>query len=445
MEVKLYNSYSRQVEVLRPIIEGQVSLYVCGPTVYNYIHIGNTRPVVVFDILKRFLTAIGYKVVHMSNVTDVDDKIIQAALNEHVDEKVITSRYTDAYFQSVHDLHAIPAEFTPFVTDHMPEIITYIEQLVKLGFAYVVNGDVYFRVGKIPNYGQLANISSDELKIGARIEENKDKESALDFTLWKATKVGISWDSPWSKGRPGWHTECAVMIDKNFTNGRIDIHGGGFDLRFPHHENEIAQSCAVHNHSIASIWMHNGFINIDDVKMSKSLGNVKLAKDIIGQYGGNVVRMMMITSHYRAPVNFTDEVASNSLTEWTKIDIAIRQASVWLQRRALSIPNSPIAEPLYQQFLGSLAQDLNTPNAVTTLFEQVKLLNAAVRRSDEKAVLSNLQSTLGMMWILGLVTELPTLSDDDKLLFAKWEDAKIAKDFVLADQLRKELSTRKLL
>lgn len=445
LPVRLYNSYSRQVEELHPLVEGQVSLYVCGPTVYNYIHIGNTRPVVVFDILKRFLTAIGYRVVHMSNVTDVDDKIIQAAQKEKVSEKHITTRYTQAYFDSVEQLHAIPPEFIPFVTDHMSDIIAYIEQLIRLGFAYEINGDVYFRVGKVANYGQLANIASDDLKVGARIEENKDKESPLDFTLWKATNQGIRWSSPWSEGRPGWHTECAVMIDKNFPNGRIDIHGGGFDLRFPHHENEIAQSQAIHHHAIASIWMHNGFINIDDVKMSKSLGNVKLAKDVLAQFGGNVVRMMMITSHYRAPVNFTDDVATGAQAEWQKIETAMRQATVYLQRHHVTISHETPSTELYQQFLRELSQDLNTPNAVTLVFEQVKQLNLALRKADSSLILMHFESLSAMVYILGLVPELPIINAEDEQLFQQWEAAKQAKDFVTADHLRQQLTAKKFL
>lgn len=445
LPVRLYNSYSRQVEELRPLVEGQVSLYVCGPTVYNYIHIGNTRPIVVFDILKRFLSTIGYQVIHMSNVTDVDDKIIQAAQSENVSEKEITTRYSKAYFESVDQLHAIPPALIPLVTDHMNEIIAYIDQLIKLGFAYQTHGDVYFRVGKVKNYGQLANIASEELKVGARIEENTDKESPLDFTLWKATSQGIRWPSPWSEGRPGWHTECAVMIDKNFPNGRIDIHGGGFDLRFPHHENEIAQSEAIHHHHIASIWMHNGFINIDDVKMSKSLGNVKLAKDILAQFGGNVVRMMMITSHYRAPVNFTDDVATGAQTEWLKIETALRQASVLLQRRHMvSIQQTPTTD-LYRQFLEALATDLNTPNAITLVFEQVKQLNFAVRKVDTASILMHFESLSAMLYILGLVPELPIMNAEDEQLFQQWEAAKLAKDFVTADRIRHELTTKKLL
>lgn len=446
IEVRLYNSYSRQTEVLKPLVEGQVSLYVCGPTVYNYIHIGNTRPVVVFDILKRFLRAIGYRVIHMSNITDVDDKIIQAAQHEHVSEKEITTRYTAAYFDSVHQLHAIPAEMTPYVTDHMPEIIAYIGHLIQLGYAYEVNGDVYFRVGKVENYGQMANISSEDLKVGARIEENKDKESPLDFTLWKATQQGIRWQSPWSEGRPGWHTECAVMIDKNFPNGRVDIHGGGFDLRFPHHENEIAQSQAIHHHAIASIWMHNGFINIDDVKMSKSLGNVKLAKDILSQFGGNVVRMIMVTTHYRAPVNFTDDVVAGAQAEWNKIETVLRQASVYIQRHHLN--QGAIAlnhSPLFNDFLTAMAQDLNTPNAITVVFEQVKQLNLALRKNDHASILMHNQTLNDMVYILGLVPELPVISDADELLFQQWEAAKAAKDFVTADHYRQTLISKKLL
>ena len=255
MELKIYNSLTNKIELFKPMKEKEVSLYVCGPTVYNYVHIGNMRPVVVFDTLRRLLIYLGYKVKFVSNYTDVDDKIINRALELNIPENELTEFYIKAFEDDLEHINAMKPDITPRVTEYMPQIIKFIENLVELKAAYVIDGDVYFRVEKVKNYGQLSNAKIADLLVGARIEENSKKESPLDFTLWKHTDVGISWNSPWSKGRPGWHTECVVMINSLFENGHIDIHGGGFDLKFPHHENEIAQSQACNCHSIANYWM----------------------------------------------------------------------------------------------------------------------------------------------------------------------------------------------
>ena len=279
MEVKIYNSLTNKIEVFEPIHKNKVNMYVCGPTVYNYVHIGNMRPVVVFDTFRKFLTYIGYDVKYVSNYTDVDDKIIKRAQELNKPESEITEFYIKAFEDDLHNINALKPDVTPRVTEYMSQIIAFIDQLVKTDYAYDIDGDVYFRVEKIKDYGKLSNTKIEDLLVGARIDENSKKESPLDFTLWKKTNVGINWDSPWSKGRPGWHTECVVMINSIFPGGLIDIHGGGFDLKFPHHENEIAQSEAYNKCSLANYWMHNGFININNEKMSKSLGNVITAHD----------------------------------------------------------------------------------------------------------------------------------------------------------------------
>ena len=285
MEIKFYNSMSNTLETFKPIKENEVSIYVCGPTVYNHAHIGNARPVIVFDVLTKFLRYIGYKVTHMSNFTDVDDKIINQAIKENCSEKEITDKYSKAYLDLLDNLNVSKPNITPRVTETMDQIIAFIKDLVDQGYAYEVNGNVYFRVSKIEDYGKLANINKEELEVGARIEENKEKENPMDFALWKNTDIGIKWDSPFGKGRPGWHTECVVMINDNYPSHLIDIHGGGNDLKFPHHVNEIAQSKALYNTDIANYWLHNAMVNIDGEKMSKSLNNFKLAKDLIEQYG----------------------------------------------------------------------------------------------------------------------------------------------------------------
>ena len=278
MEIKFYNSLTNSVEVFKPLEEGKVSMYVCGPTVYNYPHIGNMRPVVVFDILRRFLTYVGYDVTYVSNFTDVDDKIINAAIKENKTEKELTEFYIQQFKATSLAIGSQIPSITPKVTEYIQAIIKYIERLVELDAAYVRDGDVYFRVSKINDYGKLSGIKVEDLIAGARVEENTSKESPLDFALWKKTDVGINWDSPWGKGRPGWHTECTVMIDSIFPNHFIDIHGGGYDLKFPHHENEIAQAEAMHHNKIANYWMHNAFVNFGDTKMSKSLGTLSMRK-----------------------------------------------------------------------------------------------------------------------------------------------------------------------
>ena len=295
--MKLYNSYTQTVEEIRPIEEGKISMYVCGPTVYNYPHIGNARPIVVFDTLKKALTVQGYDVTFASNYTDVDDKIINTAIEQNVSEKEITDKSIKAYNDVRFGLNADLPDYAPRVTETMDQIIAFIQELIDKGAAYQVGGDVYFRVESDKNYGELSHQNIEDLVVGARIDENTMKENPLDFTLWKATDKGIQWDTPWSKGRPGWHTECVVMIQDVFKRNLIDIHGGGLDLKFPHHENEIAQCRACHSTPLANTWVHNGMINIDGTKMSKSLGNVRWAKDLIATYGGNTMRWAMISSH----------------------------------------------------------------------------------------------------------------------------------------------------
>ena len=335
-EVRLYNSLTNKIEVFTPVKEGEVSMYVCGPTVYNIPHIGNMRPVVTFDTLRRFFTYIGYKVTYVSNFTDVDDKIIKQASIEGKSEKELTEYYISEFRKTIHLIGSLDPNITPKVTEYIDKIISYIDNLIKVGAAYEKDGDVYFRVNSVKDYGSLSNINIDDLLVGARIEENSNKESPLDFALWKKTDVGISWDSPWGKGRPGWHTECCVMIDTIF-NEKIDIHGGGYDLKFPHHENEIAQAEATNHHKIANYWMHNAFININNEKMSKSLGNVIYAIDVINNFGGNIARLVILSTHYRLPVSFTDDTIKASSQEIAKLEMVYRQLALKLQTSEVDI------------------------------------------------------------------------------------------------------------
>ena len=310
MTIKLYNSLTRQKEEFKPIEEGKVKMYVCGPTVYNYIHIGNARPAIVFDTVRRFLEYVGYDVEYVLNFTDVDDKLIKAAneLGEEVPD--IAERFIKAYKEDVSKLHVQEAVHHPRVTESMEDIIAFIEGLIEKDYAYEVDGDVYYRTRKFENYGKLSHQSIDELRSGARIQVGEKKDDPLDFALWKNAKDGeISWESPWGEGRPGWHIECSAMA-KKYLGETIDIHAGGQDLTFPHHENEIAQSEANNDKTFANYWIHNGYIQIENEKMSKSLGNFILVKDIVEQFDPNIIRFFMLSVHYRNPINFSQTAVS---------------------------------------------------------------------------------------------------------------------------------------
>lgn len=445
MEIRIYNSLTNQIESFKPINEGRVSMYVCGPTVYNFVHIGNMRPVVVFDTFRRFLTYIGYDVKYVSNYTDVDDKIIKRAIELNMPENEVTKMYIEAFEEDLKNINALKPNVTPRVTEYMNQIIDFIDRLVKNGSAYVVDGDVYFRVEKIKDYGKLSNTRIEDLLVGARIDENSKKESPLDFTLWKHTDIGIKWDSPWSKGRPGWHTECVVMINSLFKNGHIDIHGGGFDLKFPHHENEIAQSEAINHHAIANYWMHNGFININNEKMSKSLGNVVTAHDALKKYGGNSVRLLLISTHYRAPVNFSEDLLLTNAKELTKITNVMKQLAVLLQLNDIGLDGK--CATYIEPFLNALADDLNTANALSELYNVIRQANQAMRTKEvDLKLLEQLFATIrDEVSILGLNIAYPTLNNDDKKLLIEYNLAKANKDYAKSDSIRSKLIERNIL
>ena len=439
--MKLFNTLTNKKEDFKPLREGEVSIYVCGPTVYNYVHIGNTRPMIVFDVLRRTFEYLGYKVTFVSNFTDVDDKIIKAAKEEGITEKELTDKYIKAYEDVRRDLNLLFPTYAPRVTNTMDAIINFIDGLVKDGYAYEVDGDVYFRVSKIKEYGQLSGIKIEDLVAGAsdRVDENDKKEESTDFALWKKTDEGIQFDSPWSKGRPGWHTECVVMINDIFEDGKIDIHGGGQDLKFPHHENEIAQSMACHHHPIAHTWMHNQMINIDNQKMSKSLGNVIWAKDMIAKLGCNVYKWLMLSSHYRNPLNLTDEVVATVKKEVTKVDNVIKTVSLYLQVN--HVAKGEVNKQIVDDMVSALEDDLNTSLALTKILNQVKVLNQLFRQKDkdDQAISEAYQTLLAMVNVIGFVYEPKQLSDDELELYQSWNDAKAKKDFQTADKIRTEL------
>lgn len=443
--IKLYNSKTLKIEEFKPIKEGQVSMYVCGPTVYNHAHIGNARPMVVFDVLKRLFEAEGYTVKYVSNFTDVDDKIINKAIEENTTEEVIANRYIEAYQNVRKSLNTELPDITPRVTETMDAIIKFIDELVKSEHAYVVDGDVYFSVESVPTYGEISHQKLDQLEAGARIEENSAKKNPYDFALWKKTDKGIKWNSPWGEGRPGWHTECVVMINDNLGE-MIDIHGGGMDLRFPHHENEAAQQEALHGNSLAHYWVHNAMININGDKMSKSLGNVVWAKDVIEKLGVNLTRWLMSSVHYRKELNFSDETIETARKELSRVLLPLKQADIKASLVGVTLSDE-YDEASYRNFLDQLDDDMNTPNAYEVIFNTVKQLNTALRTKeiDFTTVSKYRNAVEKMLNVLGIVVEKIVLTEDDKDLFAKWNEAKAEKNFAKADEYRNALSEKGLL
>ncbi len=445
--MKIFNSMTGTKEEFHPLHEGKVSMYVCGPTVYNHAHIGNTRPMIVFDLLQRVFIYRGYEVTFVSNYTDVDDKIIKAAKEEGITEKELTEKYIAAYEDIRKNLNLIHPTYTPRVTETMGPIISFVESLIEKGFAYEKDGDVYFRVHLIGEYGKLSGIRKEDLLAGAsqRVEQNDKKESPMDFALWKKTDEGIQFDSPWSKGRPGWHTECVVMINDIFPQGRIDIHGGGYDLKFPHHENEIAQSIAYQGHDIADYWMHNQMLTIDNEKMSKSLGNVIWAKDYIEKLGVNDYKWLMLSTHYRNTLNIDPVILHNVHKEVSKIENVMKQYNLWMQLNGHEVLD--MHSEATDHFVEALEDDLNTSLAMSIMLEQVKLLNQLYRKNpqDHEAMVQSYSDLVKMIEVFGLVFDLPTFSSEQIARYNQWQEAKKAKNFELADTLRAQLMEDKML
>lgn len=442
--MKIYNTKTLKKEEFKPITEGEVKMYVCGPTVYDNVHIGNVRPVVVFDTLRRTFEELGYKVKYVSNYTDVDDKIIRRSKELGISEKELTDKMIAAYNDIRHKLNAADLYKTPRVTETMDEIISFIDGLVDKGAAYEKDGDVYFRTSSVTDYGSLSNQNLDDLQVGARIEENDLKESPLDFALWKKTEDGIKWPTRYSIGRPGWHTECVVMINKEL-GSLIDIHGGGKDLKFPHHENERAQSMAINESELANYWVHSGMIDINGVKMSKSLGNFITAKDILSKVDPMVLRWFLLATQYRDDVNVSDEIIESSKAELTKIITAYKQACVKLEVNDIKVAG--VDKDAYKRFMDAMADDLNTPNAYAVIFEIVKNINQLVRVKEInfEALGKEVNTLVRCMNVLGIVLPDMTMSDDDKKMYQEWMEAKSVKDFKKADELRTQLSQKGIL
>ncbi|MFD2617356.1 cysteine--tRNA ligase [Terrilactibacillus laevilacticus] len=449
MGIRIYNTLTREKEPFKTIEENKVKMYVCGPTVYNYIHIGNARPAVVFDTVRRYLMYRGYEVKYVSNFTDVDDRLINKSIEENQSVLEIAERFIQAYKEDVSALNVLQADIHPRATETMDEIITFIKKLVDKGYAYESEGDVYFRTRAFKSYGKLSHQSIDELKVGARIDVGEKKEDPLDFTLWKAAKPGeITWDSPWGLGRPGWHIECSAMVEK-YLGDTIDIHAGGQDLAFPHHENEIAQSEALHEHAMANYWMHNGFIKIDNEKMSKSIGNVILVHEIIKKYDPNVVRFFIQTVHYRHPINFSDALLSDAEQAFSRLKTSYYNLEHRLERSAdlLSedelITKTKELEKFKERFIQEMDDDFNTANAIAVLFDLAKDINKILEENNSsvallqayKQVFEELAGVLG----LKLHVDEELLDAEIEQLIQKREEARKTRNFAFADQIRDEL------
>ena len=453
MTIQLYNTLTRQKEPFVPQVEGKVSMYVCGPTVYNYIHIGNARPVIVFDAVRRYLEYRGYEVNFVSNFTDVDDKIIKAAneLGEEVGE--LTERFIKAYFEDVTALGCNEADVHPRVTDHIEDIVSFVQVLIDKGFAYESQGDVYFRTTKFEGYGKLSGQSTDELIVGARIQPGEKKENSLDFVLWKAAKENeISWDSPWGAGRPGWHIECSVMAREHLGD-TIDIHAGGQDLAFPHHENEIAQSEAMTGKTFANYWMHNGYINIDNEKMSKSLDNFVLVNDIRKQVDPNVLRFFVLSVQYRQPINFSQELVENAANGLERILTAYNNLKHRLDNSAdlggqKDAWNHKI-EAYKNEFIIAMDDDFNTANGIAAIFELSKLANVyLLENNTDTDVLNTFISTFEeLMDVLGLSlgNDNDLLDEDVEKLIEERLEARKNREFGRSDEIRDELKDKGIL
>lgn len=437
--MRIYNSLTDKIEEFKPIKEGKVTMYVCGPTVYNYVHIGNMRPVMTFDMVYNYFKYLGYDVTYASNFTDVNPKIIAAAKELKITGREVAAKFIKAYLEDLNNYNCSKIDERPRVINHMDDIFNFITKLIEKGYAYENDGDVYFRISKIDDYGILSNQNKDELNSGARVDIDVKKEDPLDFALWRKTEEGEQFDSPWGKGIPGWHTECVVMINSLFGE-KIDIHGGGVDLKFPHHENEIAQSMALNNNHLANYWMHNGHINVDGEKMSKSLGNFILAKDFIKLHKPNIIKIALFKTHYRLPLNFTDELFSEAATIDEKIYNALRQANVKVNMDNLEY-NYDIKDKTFEEYMDD---DFNTPNVISYLLELVKSLNNEIRNKGEN-VLEYASKILVITKILGLKYELVKFSDGDRDDYQKWLEYRNNKDFANADIYREKLIQKNIL
>ncbi|MEI3288437.1 MAG: cysteine--tRNA ligase [Eubacterium sp.] len=447
--MRIFNTMTRQKEEFIPNNPDEVKIYACGPTVYNYIHIGNARPLCVFDVLRRYLEYKGYNVKFVQNFTDVDDKIIKRANEEGITFEEVSKKYIEEFWTDANGLNFKKASVHPKATENIDEIINIIKTLEEKGYAYAVDGDVYFRTLKFKEYGKLSHQPIEDLQSGARIAIGEKKENPLDFALWKAAKEGEPyWDSPWGKGRPGWHIECSAM-NKRFLGDTIDIHCGGQDLIFPHHENEIAQSECANGCTFAKYWMHNGYINVDNVKMSKSLGNFKTVREIANVYGYEVIRYFLISSHYRSPINYSLEIIEQCKSALERL-YTCRESLDFALKNAKDIPDDEeLIKKLNshrEQFITAMDDDLNTADGVAAVFELVKDINTSIL---DKEVSKNVCQTAAAVFdelcdVLGILYNRKNndVDSDIEALIEERQQARANKDWATADRIRDELKAK---
>ncbi|NLK43860.1 MAG: cysteine--tRNA ligase [Tissierellia bacterium] len=449
--MKLYNTLTRKKEEFVPVVEGQVSMYTCGPTVYNYIHVGNARPMVVFDTLRRFFIYRGYNVKYIVNFTDIDDKIINRAEEENTSFKEIAERYIEAFLEDAKGLNLLEDKtIHPRATEFIKPMIDFIEKLIEMGAAYNVDGNVYFNVDAAKDYGKLSKKNIEDLISGARVEVNEEKKNPIDFALWKKAKEGEPyWESPWGKGRPGWHIECSVMA-RTLLGDTIDIHAGGEDLQFPHHENEIAQSETLTGRPFANYWLHNAMLNIDNQKMSKSLGNFLLVKDIRREFDLEVLRFFLLSAHYRTPINFTRDIMKQMENALERLYNGKKNLEYLLDKsedRPLDGEEETHLQELEkfkEGFIESMEDDLNTADAIASMFELVKYTNTNLDEKTSKTLVTRAHEILmELANVLGVLYKEDEILEDEILdLIEKRTEARKNKNYKLADEIRDQLKER---
>ena len=463
--MKLYNTMTNKIEEFKTIEENKVKMYVCGPTVYNYIHLGNARPIVVFDTLARYFKYKGMEVDYVQNFTDVDDKIINKSIEEGISASEVSEKYIKCFFEDINRLNILESVKRPKVTENMAEIIEIIQKLIDNGFAYEKDGDVYFEVKKYKDYGKLSNQKIEELELGARIDVSEIKKNPVDFALWKKKKDGEPfWESPWGQGRPGWHIECSAMA-KKYLGDTFDIHGGGQDLVFPHHENEIAQSKCAYHGNFANYWLHNGFIQINGDKMSKSLGNFFLLREILEKFSGNVVRLFILSTHYRKPINFsfenmedTKKTLQNIVKSMNKFENIVEK---YKNEKIENVKNSEFSQKIDEfdkKFEEAMDEDMNTPQALATIFDQIRETNKFISTNESefstiyyeiKKSYDSLKKKIENVFGIAIEAENAVKKEDGEnmeltkklieLLIKLRSEARSEKNFKLSDEIRDEL------